>query len=140
MVTGSCLCRAVQFEISAELERFVHCHCHTCRKVHGTVYGSSAVVPSTGFRLLSGAEVLIAYESSPGKQRCFCRICGSHVFARLRDRPQELILRVGTLDADPGARAQAHIWVSQRAPWYDILDALPRYERDMRADPAARGS
>ncbi len=131
MLTGSCLCKTVRYEISGPLDCFVHCHCHTCRKVHGTVYGSSAQVTSEAFRLLSGADSITAYESSPGKQRFFCRNCGSHVFARLRSRPDEVILRIGTLDADPGQRPQAHIWVSHKAAWYEILDGLPQYECDI---------
>ncbi len=127
MLTGSCLCRAVRFEISATPRRFVHCHCHTCRKVHGTVYGSSAIVDSDHFRLLAGADAVAAYESSPGKERCFCRHCGSHVYARFKARSQEIILRIGTLDGDPGIHPEAHIWVEHKAPWYEISDALPRH-------------
>jgi hypothetical protein len=129
MLTGSCLCKAVQYQITGALSEFVHCHCRTCRKVHGTVYGSSALVQRGHFRLISGAEALTAYQSSPGKERCFCRACGSHVFARLEARPQEIILRVGTLDSDPKQRPQAHIWVRYKAPWYAIQDALPQYEQ-----------
>ncbi len=127
MLTGSCLCMAVRFEINAMPRRFVHCHCHTCRKVHGTVYGSSALIDSRHFRLLTDADAVTAYESSPGKQRCFCRHCGSHVYARFKARPQEIILRIGTLDGDPGMKAEAHIWVEHKASWYEITDALPRH-------------
>ncbi|MFQ6021439.1 MAG: GFA family protein [Acidiferrobacterales bacterium] len=131
MLTGSCLCRAVKYEINGPLDGFVHCHCHTCRKVHGTVYGSSAQVRREHFRLVSGADSLAAYESSPGKERCFCRVCGSHVFARLHSEPEVVILRIGTLDTAPGQRPEAHIWVSHKAPWYEILDDLPRFKEGM---------
>ena len=39
-----------------------------------------------------------------------------------------MVLRVGTIDGDPGARPTRHIWVSQKAPWYEILDDLPQLE------------
>ena len=69
MITGSCHCQTVRFEISEEIRGFMHCHCQTCRKIHGTVYGSSALVRKTGFKVVAGADSITAYESSPGKKR-----------------------------------------------------------------------
>ena len=128
MLTGSCLCGAVKYEVGGEINGFVHCHCHTCRKAHGTVFGSSALVSSETFKLVSGEDMLTRYASSPGKERCFCRRCGSHVFAHITSRPDTIILRIGTLDTDPGIRPEGHIWVSHKASWYEICDQLPQYD------------
>lgn len=127
MITGSCHCQTVQFEISAEIRGFMHCHCETCRKIHGTVYGSSALVRREGFKVVAGEEAITAYESTPGKKRCFCSRCGTHVYAYFDARPDTIILRLGTIQADPGIRPQAHIWVSHKAPWYEIQDDLPQF-------------
>jgi len=128
MITGSCHCQTVRFEISADIRGFMHCHCHTCRKIHGTVYGSSALVKKAGFTIVTGEDAITTYESSPGKQRCFCSRCGSHVYAYLEARPETILLRIGTLDGDPRVRAQGHIWTSYKALWYDINDDLPRFD------------
>ena len=130
MITGSCHCQTVRFEISDKIRGFMHCHCQACRKIHGTVYGSSALVQKEGFKMVAGEDSIIAYESSPGKKRCFCSCCGSHVYAYSEANPDYIILRIGTLDGDPGVQPQAHIWVSHKAPWYDILDSLPRFEQN----------
>ena len=127
MLTVSCLCGVVRYEIDGPVTDIVHCHCHTCRKAHGTLYGSSAIVKRADFKLTEGAEALIGYESSPGKQRRFCRHCGAHIFAELDKDPNRLILRVGSLDGDPGVRPVRHIWVSDKAPWYEIHDDLPQH-------------
>jgi hypothetical protein len=45
----------------------------------------------------------------------------------------------GNLDDDPGTRPQWHMFVASRAPWYQITDALPRFEAyppDMTATPS----
>lgn len=128
MLTGSCLCGKVRYQINGPVYRFVHCHCRTCRKVHGTVYGSSAVVQREHFQVVSGERAISRYESSPGKYRCFCSACGTHVFAQKRE---EVFLRIGTLDSDPGIRPEAHIWTSHKAPWYQLSDELPRYLEDI---------
>src|SRR5262249_61075688 len=43
--------------------------------------------------------------------------------------PEIIRIRLGLLDADPGRRPLAHIWVSEKAPWFEITDDLPRAER-----------
>ena len=30
---------------------------------------------------------------------------------------------------DPERRSLAHFWVGEKAPWFEIADALPRFER-----------
>lgn len=126
MLTGHCHCGAIAFEVKSDILTFQHCHCETCRRIHGTVYNSSAVVERAGFTLTRGAEALREYESSPGKKRCFCTRCGSPIYSYRDAEPRYVVLRMGTVDGDPGTRPTRHIWVSQKAPWYEILDDLPQ--------------
>ena len=78
------------------------------------------------FRWTAGAEKLSGYESSPGKLRRFCSVCGTHLLA---ERPAQLhvILLVATLDDDPGMRPTMHIWTSHNAPWLTDGKDVPRY-------------
>ena len=118
MLTGSCLCGAVAYEVAAPLERIVHCHCRTCRKTHGAAFASVTAVPREEFRWTRGEEALSAYESSPGKLRRFCSRCGSHVMAERVAQPV-VMLRLGCLDTTIGGRPQLHIWRADGASWYD---------------------
>ncbi len=113
---GSCLCKAVRYEIDGLDTPIRHCHCVTCRKAHAASFNTSAGVARERFRWISGEDRLAAYESSPGKLRRFCSICGSHIVADYKGRPL-LTLRVATLDDDPGMRPWEHIWVSHAVPW-----------------------
>ncbi len=118
MLSGSCLCGAVAYEVDAPLERIVHCHCRTCRKTHGAAFSSVAAVPRGGFRWVRGQDVLSAFESSPGKYRRFCSRCGSHIMAERTAQPV-VLLRLGCLDTPVAGRPQLHIWRSDAASWYD---------------------
>lgn len=126
MITGSCHCQAVKYQINGKLAHARHCHCNTCRKIHGTVYASSAVVGRPAFSLVTGIDKISEYESSPGKRRCFCSNCGAHIYAYLDAKPHVIMVRLGTIDGDPGIRPERHIWVSHKAPWYEINDNLPQ--------------
>jgi len=128
MLKGSCLCGAIRYEIDAELGPITNCHCSQCRKASGAAFASNASVPTAAFRLVSGAELLGEWQSSPGKRRCFCRQCGSPILKRNDDNPDTVRLRLGTLDSDPGIKPSRNIYLGSKAPWFDVTDTLPRYE------------
>ena len=124
-VQGSCLCGAVRYQVRAWAGPIAHCHCHTCRKAHAAAFASTARVARDDFVWLSGQDVLRAYESSPGKLRHFCGQCGSQLMAEWVDQSQ-VIVRVATLDADPGQRPVMHIWTAHDVPWLQH-EGLPQH-------------
>ena len=129
MLTGSCLCGAVRYEIDGKIGPVGHCHCVTCRKAQGGAFVTNAPVRTKYFSLMTGADSVVEFESSPGKKRCFCRTCGSPLWSRRESEPGIVRIRLGLLDSDPGRRPLAHVWVGEKAPWYDITDDLPRSQR-----------
>jgi ADP-ribosyl-[dinitrogen reductase] hydrolase len=76
---------------------------------------------------VAGEEKLTYYESSPGKVRAFCSNCGCHVVAS-RESQSHVILRVATLDDDPGNRPHMHIWRSHDVPWLADSAGLASFE------------
>lgn len=113
---GSCLCGTIRYEIDRLDAAIGHCHCLTCQKAHSAAFVSTAGVLRAHFRWLAGTESLSSYESSPGKLRHFCARCGSQLVAERVGQPQ-VIVRVATLDDDPGVMPQHHIWCSHDRPW-----------------------
>jgi hypothetical protein len=132
MLNGSCLCGAVAYEVDAPLGPIVHCHCHTCRKAHGSAFSSVASVPRDRFRWIRGQELLSVFESSPGKFRRFCSRCGSQIVAE-RTASENVLLRLGCLDTPEAGEPLAHIWRSDCASWYDPKTALPEYAEGIKA-------
>ena len=128
MIKGKCHCESVLYESLNDVELAVFCHCETCRKINGSAFGSSAVIPKDGFSIISGNDLLIGYESSPGKKRYFCSNCGTHVYATSSKKPENIILRIGCIEGDHNVIPKKHIWFSQKAPWYDIPSKLPIHD------------
>lgn len=124
-ISGSCLCRAVQYEIQGELADSGNCHCSMCRKQHGSAFATYATVDPDRFRWNSGEDDIARYESSPGEDRVFCRICGSTLAGMEQGRVTSITL--GTVDGDPGIRPRSHIFTDSRASWHEITDDLPRF-------------
>jgi len=119
---GSCLCNIVEYEIDSIDKPIAMCHCQTCRKANASAFVPSAGVKREHFRWIKGQEKLTSYESSPGKLRHFCSVCGSHVVAERASQPH-VIVRVATLDEDPGVVPAAHIWTSHDVPWLKYEEA-----------------
>ena len=123
---GSCHCGAVSYEVT-RLDSLGHCHCITCRKTHSAAFVTTGGVARENFRWVTGADKLTAYESSSGKRRLFCSVCGCHILA-IRDGSPNVILRAASLDDDPGLRPQRHIWRSHDAPWLIEDGVIPSYQ------------
>ena len=128
MIEGKCLCGGVRLRVTGKLGPAVICHCSQCRKASGSAFACNASVRSRYLHFESGRELIREFESSPGKLRAFCSRCGSPVYSRVRSDPDAFRLRLGLLDGDPGRRPVAHVWVSARAPWFEITDGLPQFE------------
>lgn len=125
--TGSCLCGGIAFRVDAELEPIQLCHCAQCQKAQGGAFAAVVPVDAAHFRIDRGEALLAAYESSPGKERLFCRRCGSPVMSRRVALPGVVRIRVGLFDPPLPVRPASHAWVSEACAWWPIDDDLPRY-------------
>ena len=128
--TGGCLCGGVLYTYDGELGgaagAVTVCHCVSCRKAQGYAVG---VVPAlaAGFVVRAGDDLIREYESSPGKKRAFCSLCGSPLYSRRDDRPEALRIRLGSLDNPPESlTVEAHIH-TEGAPAWTGPDDAPRY-------------
>lgn len=128
MYQGGCLCGAVRFEIKGPIRNIVYCHCSRCCKAQGSAFAANGIVASGEFSIASGAESLIGYVSSPGQTKHFCGTCGSPIMSKAEARPEQVRVRLGTIDSDIQERPIAHIFASSKANWEDICGDLPRYD------------
>ncbi len=128
MLTGSCLCKQVRFEVRGALGPVRLCHCPACKRATGTAFSANARIRAQDLALTAGRALISEYESSPGIRRAFCSRCGSPVYARVDAEPDGLRIRLGSLNEDPGVRPVAHVWVGDKADWFTITDELPQLQ------------
>jgi len=126
MLRGACLCGKVRYELRGEPRVMYYCHCETCRKASGSSFATNMIALAEDFVLLSGRELLSAFESSPDKHRYFCSACGSPIYSQAKNTQKIVSVRCGTLDTDPILRPSTHAYAASKAPWYRICDELPQ--------------
>jgi hypothetical protein len=128
MHKGSCLCGAVQYEISGSLGPIMLCHCSRCRKANGSAFGALSPVAASDFSIVKGEESLRSYRTEAGVHRLFCGNCGSSIIGKRESMPEIIRVRIGTLDTPVEEKISAHIFVGSKAEWYEIYDDAPKHQ------------
>lgn len=132
MLTGSCLCNAVQYQVAMNdhVDKMVFCHCQRCRKWSGSAFNSVIPIHSDAFTLLSGQDKLKAF-SVNGVNRFFCSQCGSNLFTSRDSMPQFYRLRVGTLNSAIYPQQKIHIYTQFKANWDSICDGGLQFDENI---------
>lgn len=127
-VPGSCACGAVTFVVSGAPARWLQCHCSRCRRGRSAVHGSNMFYPLSQFAWRAGQDLVRRYKLPEAERFTigFCARCGGGTPV-VRDNVPFVLVPAALLDADPGARPEAHIFVASRATWYTVADGLPQY-------------
>ncbi|HEX2138445.1 MAG TPA: GFA family protein [Woeseiaceae bacterium] len=128
MVTGHCHCGAVRYEFEGEPNSAGYCHCSQCRRLTGSAFAPWCEVPSANLRW-SHDDNLQKYNITERYVAWFCGACGAPLATTHSKEPGATSLLMGTLEDDSGIAPQYHIYTGSKAPWYEIRDSLPQYER-----------
>ena len=128
MLTGSCLCGEIRFEIADEFDHFQLCHCSQCQKSTGTAHASNLFTDPKHITWLSGQADLVRYDV-PGRRisNVFCKQCGSRM-PWLSLSGETLAVPAGCLDHTPSLSPKANIFWPERADWYDAGILAERYD------------
>jgi hypothetical protein len=125
-VQGGCFCGAVRYEVDDGLLMYRYCYCSRCRKMRGTAHASNIFVEPDALRWLAGEDTVKRFDLEGARfGNNFCPNCGSPV-PRLTTGGKSYLIPAGSLDADPGARADVAIFYDDRAPWMPGADALEK--------------
>ena len=114
--TGSCLCGAVSFKAKKMPSKVTACHCNSCRKWGGSALMEVDCGPEVEFE---GAENLTVFASSEWAERGFCSKCGSHMFYRLKDTQDHMML-VGLFDDDSDLVFQRQVFIDAKPHYYQF--------------------
>jgi hypothetical protein len=119
VITGSCLCGGVAFEITGPLRPVVMCHCTQCRKQSGH-FGAFTACDDDHLKFTS-EKTLGWYRASEMASRGFCKHCGSLLFWK-GDGRNYTSITAGSLDGATGLRTEGHIYCDNKGDYYQILD------------------
>ena len=125
IISGSCKCGAVMFELSGPLRDVIACHCTQCRKTSGHYWAATSVLKEQ--LKLVRSRGLKWYRSSKKARRGFCPDCGSSLFYEL-DGKGRTAIGAGALDSPSGLKTMRHIYVADKGDYYSIADHIPQFQ------------
>ena len=121
-VNGKCLCGAVRFNVTPFANNVGLCHCKMCRQWCGGLPFANV----SGKIVLSASESLKWWKSSSWGERGFCAECGTSLFWRESGGEEYSIVAVGALDDERALTIHKHIFIDDKASFYEFADDAPR--------------
>jgi len=120
--TGQCLCGDITFSAKG-LSDIWYCHCKQCQKLTG-LHIAAAGVKRKNLEIKGAVNWLpISDKSNSGH----CQSCGCYMFWDEMARDTVSVL-AGCLDDTTGLGVMGHIFVEEKANYYEITDGLPQFE------------
>jgi len=128
-VRGSCQCGAVAFHVTEPFKVIHNCHCSRCRQARAAAHTTNGFTSVSGVDFYRGKDRIKLFKVADAKffTHAFCDSCGSGV-PRLDQERGIAAIPIGALDDDPIARPVDHIFVGNKADWYEIAGSLPQFE------------
>ncbi len=128
-LSGSCLCGEVTYQFTEEIKVFQYCHCSRCQKFTGSAHASNIIIDPKHFQWLSGEDSVGRFEVKQAKHfaTSFCKKCGSSL-PWLAQSKKAFVIPAGTLNDTPQIKPQHNIYYADKAPWYEDVCTLKKYD------------
>ncbi len=114
---GQCHCGRVRFVARFPSRFCCHCHCQSCRQAHSAGFVTWIGFKSEQVAIVSGAEELVGYESSPGTRRTFCRVCGTKLFFESSRWPGETHIALAAFTTAVDRPPEGHAFYQEHVEW-----------------------
>lgn len=114
--SGSCLCKAVNFQAKAASHEIGVCHCKMCRTWSGGPYVGIDCGTDVSF-----AGEITRYNSSDWAERAFCTRCGTHLYYKFKDSGQ-IIMPAGLFSDTEKFEMDHQIFIDEKPEYYDFAN------------------
>ncbi|KAI1334254.1 glutathione-dependent formaldehyde-activating, GFA [Xylariaceae sp. FL0016] len=131
--TGSCLCGNIKIRVEGENIRSTACHCTTCQKWTGAMFGFFVGYKTEQVELtFSSPDAMKMYEKQADSgrhlQHSFCGTCGSPVGIGIKEIPGQWAVPVGMLEDKSGIKPTVEVFCRNRADWIDEIEGVKAFD------------
>lgn len=114
-----CLCGKTGIRLKSACSEVGACHCSICRKWSGGPYLGVKIDQGV---VIEGQDNVVFYDSSDWAERAFCKLCGTHLFYRLKANG-ETHVPAGLLDGSEGLVLDHQIFIDQKPAYYNFSES-----------------
>ena len=126
VLIGKCFCGAVEYSVPDAFLYAMNCHCSNCRRTTGSAFKPFAGIERRKLDVVEGRNSLLVV-GDDDLNDTHCAACGSLLFSVVREG-EYVHVALGSLVDTPSIRPTQHIFAGSKAPWFEIMDDLPRHE------------
>ncbi|GGE44103.1 aldehyde-activating protein [Halopseudomonas oceani] len=120
-ISGSCQCGSVSYQLLAQPQAVMACHCRECQKLSTSAFSITAIVHEQDIRF-SGPLTHWSRVADSGNINgaAFCPTCGNRIYHYSPAQPGIIKLKPSNLDDTRVIKPTRHVWVSEKQDWYQI--------------------
>ncbi|MEI7311193.1 GFA family protein [Pectobacterium carotovorum] len=122
MHQGRCLCGGVTISTTHSVSEVGVCHCGMCQTWGGGPL--MAVECKDPAIKIEGEENITVWQSSEWAERAFCRVCGIHLFYRLRGTDAYEI-PAGFFTDEANKKMVTQIYIDNKPSYYSFAEKTP---------------
>ena len=129
-ISGGCYCGSLRYESVGDIEASIQCHCRECQYITGGNPNVIMIMPLNGFEFVKGIpKTFKRKDIENGVTRLFCENCGTGIGTKNPNRPNSIILKVGTFDDPSIFKPDIAIFTIDKQKFHHIEDGLKSFER-----------
>jgi hypothetical protein len=129
-ISGGCYCGSLRYESVGDIEASIQCHCRECQYITGGNPNVIMIMPLNGFEFVKGIpKTFKRKDIENAVTRLFCENCGTGIGTKNPNRPNSIILKVGTFDDPSIFKPDIAIFTIDKQKFHYIEDGLKSFER-----------
>ena len=129
-ISGGCYCGSLRYEANGDVEASIQCHCRECQYITGGNPNVIMIMPLSGFEFVKGIpKTFKRKDIEKAVTRLFCENCGTGIGTKNPNRPNSIILKVGTFDDPSIFKPNIAIFTTDKQKFHYIEDGLKSFER-----------
>ena len=129
-ISGGCYCGSLRYESVGDVEASIQCHCRECQYITGGNPNVIMIMPRNGFKFVKGIpKTFKRKDIENAVTRLFCENCGTGIGTKNPNRPNSIILKVGTFDDPSIFKPDIAIFTIDKQKFHYIEDGLKSFER-----------
>ena len=129
-ISGGCYCGSLRYESAGDIEASIQCHCRECQYITGGNPNVIMIMPLNGFEFVKGVpKTFKRKDIENAVTRLFCENCGTGIGTKNPNRPNSIILKVGTFDDPSIFKPDIAIFTIDKQKFHYIEDGLKSFER-----------
>jgi len=130
-IEASCQCGQVRYKLYEAPKMVFACHCKECQKLATSPFSVTAIVAAEDIEFSGEMKEWGRMADSGNKNNAkFCPDCGTRIYHFNPDDLSTVKLKlkpVGLID-DSMFEPSAHVWIKEKAGWYQIPDGVKVYD------------